>query len=101
MNFASDNAVGASPLVLDALLAANHDAVPAYGQDPFSERARQLLNDIFEREVTSFFVPSGTASNTLALHARRGAVFRRHSSRSGILNGMTPQRGMHLALMSR
>jgi hypothetical protein len=35
MDFASDNAVGASPLVLDALLAPNHGAVPTYGHDPF------------------------------------------------------------------
>ena len=81
MDFASDNAVGASPLVLDALLAANHGAVPAYGHDPFSERARQLLNDVFEREVSSFFVTTGTASNALALGAicpPWGAIFCHH-----------------------
>lgn len=78
MDFASDNAVGASPLVLDALLAANHGAVPAYGADPYSARARQMLNDVFEREVSCFFVATGTAANALALGAicpPWGAVF--------------------------
>jgi threonine aldolase len=78
MDFASDNAAGASPRVLDALLAANHGKVPAYGADPFSARARQLLNEVFEREVACFFVTTGTASNALALGALCppwGAIF--------------------------
>jgi threonine aldolase len=81
MDFASDNAVGASPLVLDALLAANSGAVPAYGADPFSGRARQMLNEVFEREVTCFFVATGTAANALALGAicpPWGAIFCHH-----------------------
>jgi threonine aldolase len=81
MNFASDNAVGASPLVLDALIAANRGAAPAYGHDPYSARAQALLSEIFEREVAAFFVTTGTASNALALGAicpPWGAVFCHH-----------------------
>lgn len=78
MDFASDNAVGASPLVLEALLAANHGAMPAYGEDPHSAHARKMLNDVFGRDVTCFFVATGTAANALALGALSppwGAIF--------------------------
>jgi threonine aldolase len=78
MDFASDNAFGASPLVLDALLAANHGAVPAYGADPYTARATAMLGEVFERAVTCFFVTTGTAANALALGALCppwGAVF--------------------------
>jgi threonine aldolase len=81
MDFASDNAVGASPVVLDASMAANHGAVPAYGEDPYSARAKAMLNDIFEREVSAFFITTGTASNALALGALCppwGAIFCHH-----------------------
>jgi threonine aldolase len=81
MDFASDNAAGASPRVLDALIAANHGAVPAYGSDPYSARAKQMLNDVFECKVTCFFVTTGTAANALALGALCppwGAIFCHH-----------------------
>ena len=81
MDFASDNAAGASPLVLKALLAANHGSAPAYGADPYSARAKKMLDEVFEREVTVFFVTTGTAANALALGALCppwGAVFGHH-----------------------
>lgn len=81
MDFASDNAVGASPRVLEALLAANDGAEPAYGHDCYSDRARALLNEVFECEVAAYFVATGTASNALALGAITppwGAVFCHH-----------------------
>jgi threonine aldolase len=70
MDFASDNAVGASPLVIEALIAANHGAVTAYGSDPYSARAKERLADVFECEVTSFFVSTGTAANVPPVAAR-------------------------------
>ena len=81
MDFASDNAVGASPLVMEALIAANHGAVTAYGSDPCSARAKELLADVFEHEVACFFVSTGTAANALALSALCppwGAIFCHH-----------------------
>jgi len=81
MDFASDNAAGASPRVLEALLAANHGAVPAYGADSYSAHAKKMLNEVFEREVTAFFVTTGTAANALSLGALCppwGAVFGHH-----------------------
>src|SRR6202158_6531767 len=81
MDFASDNAVGASALVLEALLAANHGAVPAYGNDSYSQRARDMLNDVFERDVACFFVATSTAARALAratLCPPWGAIFCHH-----------------------
>lgn len=78
MDFASDNATGASPVILDALIAANSGAEPAYGADRFTKRAETLLSELFEREVAAFLVATGTASNALALAALAppwGAIF--------------------------
>lgn len=78
MQFASDNATGASRVILDAIVASNSGAQPAYGADDDTKRAETLLCDLFEREVAVFLVASGTASNALALAAIAppwGAVF--------------------------
>ena len=43
-SFASDNAAGVSPEVLDALAAANRGAALAYGDDPWTRRMEALLS---------------------------------------------------------
>jgi threonine aldolase len=67
MNFASDNIVGASPQVLQALAGANAGTMAAYGGDEITRRVKARFNEIFEREVSVFFVTTGTAANALAL----------------------------------
>jgi threonine aldolase len=67
MNFASDNIVGASAPVLQAIMQANAGAMAAYGNDEISKRVRARFNEIFEREVSVFFATTGTAANALAL----------------------------------
>ncbi|MEZ0172143.1 low specificity L-threonine aldolase [Microvirga sp. TS319] len=67
MNFASDNIVGASAQVLQALSQANAGAMPAYGGDEITKRVKARFNEVFEREVSVFFVTTGTAANALAL----------------------------------
>ncbi len=67
MNFASDNIVGASAPVLQAITQANAGAMAAYGNDEISKRVKARFNEIFEREVSVFFVTTGTAANALAL----------------------------------
>ena len=67
LNFGSDNMAGASPRVLDALVEANAGPAPSYGADPWTREAERLLADVFEHELTAFFVTSGTAANSLAL----------------------------------
>ena len=78
MNFASDNVVGASRQVLEALLAANDGAEAAYGIDSHTRRAEAMLAEAFDHEVSVFLVATGTGANALALSALTppwGAVF--------------------------
>lgn len=67
MNFASDNVVGASDRVLQAIVAANAGAQKSYGVDDYSARVETRLSEIFEHEVSVFLVATGTAANALAL----------------------------------
>ncbi|MGO4707384.1 low specificity L-threonine aldolase [Microvirga sp. 2MCAF38] len=67
MNFASDNIVGASAPVLEALVKANGGALAAYGGDDITKRVKARFSEIFERDVSVFFVTTGTAANALAL----------------------------------
>lgn len=78
MDFASDNAGGASARILDALIEANAGSTPAYGADAFSLAAGLKLAEVFERECAVFLVSTGTAANALALASLSppwGAVF--------------------------
>lgn len=78
MNFTSDNASGASAAVLEAVAAASAGPASAYGDDPHTRRAEAMLSEVFEREVASFFVLTGTAANALALACLAppwGAIF--------------------------
>ena len=78
MNFASDNASGASDKILKALSAANAGPATAYGGDDWSQRATVRLSEIFERDCAVYLVATGTAANALALAALTppwGAVF--------------------------
>ncbi|MBM6579714.1 low specificity L-threonine aldolase [Microvirga sp. BT689] len=67
MNFASDNTVGASAPVLQAIMQANAGAMAAYGNDEMSKRVRTRFSELFDREVSVFFATTGTAANALAL----------------------------------
>ena len=69
MNFASDNVMGASRSVLDALVRANDGPLPAYGADPITARVERRFSEIFEREVSVSLVATGTAANALAIAA--------------------------------
>jgi threonine aldolase len=69
MNFVSDNLVGASRPVLEAIVRANDGAVPAYGADAITRRVEARFCEIFERDVAVFPVTTGTAANALAVAA--------------------------------
>ena len=69
MNFVSDNVVGASAPVLEALVRANGGALPAYGNDEITKRVEATFAQIFETEVAVFAVTTGTAANGLSLAA--------------------------------
>ncbi|HWL14155.1 MAG TPA: low specificity L-threonine aldolase [Opitutus sp.] len=67
--FASDNTAGICPEAWTALAEANRDRVASYGDDPWTQRATQLLRELFETDCEVFFVFNGTAANALALAA--------------------------------
>jgi threonine aldolase len=67
MNFASDNVMGASAPVLDAVVRANAGALPAYGADEITKGVERRLAEVFERDAAVFLVSTGTAANALAL----------------------------------
>ncbi|QPG71014.1 threonine aldolase family protein [Mycolicibacterium mucogenicum] len=66
--FASDNAAGAHPQVIEAIVAANQGPVSSYGTDPSTERAAQALKATFEApDADVLFALTGTAANIIAL----------------------------------
>lgn len=67
MIFTSDNWAGAHPAIASAL---NNNAggfAAAYGASELDRQMERTFNDIFGREVTVFFVGTGTAANSIAL----------------------------------
>jgi len=66
-SFASDNNAGVLPEIIEAIKAANDGHVVAYGNDPFTERARKLFGKHFGRDVAVYFVFGGTGANVLGL----------------------------------
>jgi threonine aldolase len=65
--FASDNWAGAHPEVAAGLSAHAGGYEPAYGNGDLDRAVRDRFSEIFEREVTVFFVSTGTAANALSL----------------------------------
>ena len=69
LNFKSDNIAPVHPKIFEAMMKVNDGFAGSYGGDSETEKLNQLLNKIFETEVTAFFATTGTASNCLALSA--------------------------------
>ena len=76
MIFTSDNWAGAHPAIAASLTAHATGFAPAYGASDLDRKVEQTFNEIFEQEVSVFFVGTGTAANSLALSAinRPGGV---------------------------
>lgn len=68
-SFASDNASGVHPTVMDALVGANADHALAYGSDPWTERAVERFRTLFGAPVDVYFVWGGTGANVVGLQA--------------------------------
>ncbi len=66
-SFASDNAAGVAPEVLDALGRANHGTALAYGDDPWTRQAEGAVDDLFGRHVETFLCWGGTGANVVGL----------------------------------
>jgi threonine aldolase len=67
MQFGSDNQVGASQRVMDAVVASNRSHAHSYGNDPWTQSALVALKETFECDLQAYFVSTGTAANALAL----------------------------------
>lgn len=65
----SDNTLGCSPEIMEALTNASHGAVASYGNDPITERLRDRCRSIFDAELDVIPVATGTAANSLTLAA--------------------------------
>ena len=66
-HFASDNYAGICPEAWAALDEANQGHAPGYGDDAWTQKATDLIREIFETHCEVFFVFNGTAANSLAL----------------------------------
>jgi threonine aldolase len=67
-HFASDNTAGICPEAWNALAEANQGRMPSYGNDEWTQRACDLLRELFEKpDAEIYFVFNGTAANSLAL----------------------------------
>ena len=69
LQFASDNASGICPEAWSAIERANSGPAPAYGEDEWTERACDLMRELFEIDCEVFFVYNGTAANSISLAA--------------------------------
>ncbi len=65
--FASDNAAGAHPAVIEAIAAANTGHALAYGSDPWTAEAEARFRDLFGPRSEAFLVWNGTGANVMAL----------------------------------
>ncbi len=67
--FTSDNAAGAHPQVLDALVTANGGHVGAYGADPYSTAFQNLCRELFGETAIGLPVFNGSGANVVALQS--------------------------------
>jgi threonine aldolase len=66
-SFASDNAAGAHPEVIEALRAANAGGALPYGRDPWTTRSVERFRALFEADVEVLYTYGGTGANVVAL----------------------------------
>lgn len=66
-SFASDNAAGVHPTILEAVTAANAGHALAYGQDPHTARCEAAFDELFDADVVTRLAFNGTGANVLAL----------------------------------
>lgn len=66
-SFASDNNSGVHPLVMGALIDANHNHAVGYGDDRWTNEAVAKIRETFAPDCEPLFVFNGTGSNIIAL----------------------------------
>ncbi len=68
-SFASDNAAGVHPVVLEAIGRVNVGHALAYGDDDETRACERRFSELFGRDVATFLTFNGTGANVLALTA--------------------------------
>jgi threonine aldolase len=71
-SFASDNSAGVHPAVMEALAAANRGHALAYGDDDLTRAVERRFRELFEADVETLLVWSGTGANVLGLGSMLG-----------------------------
>ncbi len=66
-SFASDNAAGAHPAVVEAVVRANAGHALAYGSDAETAHCQDLFRELFDADVTTRLAFNGTGANIVAL----------------------------------
>ena len=66
-SFASDNAAGIHPTVLQAIVEANEGHALAYGQDDHTARCENAFRELFDADVVTRLTFNGTGANIVAL----------------------------------
>lgn len=67
MNFASDNWAGVHPQIAESLTRHSGGFVSAYGSSDLDKSVEKTFADVFECEVSVYFVATGTAANALSI----------------------------------
>lgn len=73
-SFASDNAAGAHPSVMAALLSANEGHQLAYGSDEHTAACEQAFCELFDADVVTRLAFNGTGANVAALATMMGSL---------------------------
>jgi len=68
-SFASDNYAGTHPAIMSALIRANDDHVPSYGDDSYTKKAVSALQAQFGQDTHVRLLFNGTSANILCLSA--------------------------------
>ncbi|WP_323958552.1 threonine aldolase [Arthrobacter sp. JZ12] len=99
--FASDNYSGVHPEILAALAAANEGHQVAYGDDDYTRRLQELMQEHFGEGTRAYPVFNGTGANVLGLQSllpRWGAVICARTAHINVDENGAPERigGMKL-----
>lgn len=101
--FASDNYAGVHPEVLQAIAEANEGHQVAYGDDQYTARLAEVIQQEFGEQAQVFPVFNGTGANVLALTAlmpRWGAVIASGTAHIHTDEGGAPERVSGLKLFT-
>jgi threonine aldolase len=73
-SFASDNAAGVHPTILQAIVDANVGHALAYGQDDHTARCENAFRELFDADVITRLAFNGTGANIVALANMLGSL---------------------------